>query len=250
MSSLHTAPSLADNSYAGKYAAAVKALGFIENNMRVGLGTGSTASIFIELLAQKVKDENLNIHCVATSNVSAELANSKGLKLFDDSYTDYLDIAIDGADEFDPQLRLIKGGGGALLREKIIAQATKKFIVIADESKYVQTLGDFPLPVECVFYESKMLFKHLERVFKRHAHSSAPEFVPEFRKKNKNDKNMDNNNIFLTNLGHSIIDLQLKIIDDPDSLAYDLHNISGIVEHGLFLKETDIVLTETQMFSK
>jgi ribose 5-phosphate isomerase A len=239
-----------DKAYQAKYDAAIQALTYIDNNMRVGLGTGSTANIFIDLLGDKVKTENLNIHCVATSDESAKRALAVGLSLLPDAYTDYLDIAIDGADEFDNQLRLIKGGGGALLREKIIAQATKNFIVIADDSKYVDTLGAFPLPVECVYYELKMIFKNLEVIFNRYADSSAPEFIPEFRKKRKNDINTDNNNVFLTNLGHSIIDLDLKTITDPENLAYDLQNIAGIVEHGLFLKEANIILTDNRVLNK
>jgi ribose 5-phosphate isomerase A len=239
-----------DKAYYAKRESATKALDYIENNMRVGLGTGSTANIFIDLLAHKVKTENLNIHCVATSNETAKRALDAGLFLYPDASIDYLDVTVDGADEFDSDLRLIKGGGGALLREKIIAQATHKFIVIADDSKFVDTLGAFPLPVECVYYETKMLLKHLEAVFNRHAHSSACEFVPEFRKQDKNASNINNDNVFLTNLGHIIIDLDLKIITDPESLVNDLRNIAGIVEHGLFLKEASTILTDNRVLNK
>ena len=236
---LHT-----DKAHIAKYNAASKALDFIDNTMRVGLGTGSTADIFIDLLSDKVKAENLNIQCVATSHASAKRALENGLFLLPDSECDYLDVTVDGADEFDNQFRLIKGGGGALLREKIIAQASNSFVVIADERKYVDCLGAFPLPVECVNYESKMLFKHLSVIFNKYADSTANDFIPEFRKNNHND------NVFLTNLGHIIIDMDFKKIKDPESLAYDLHTIAGIVEHGLFLKETNIVLTDNRMLDK
>jgi ribose 5-phosphate isomerase A len=233
-----------DKAYIAKQNAAIKALGYIDNTMRVGLGTGSTADIFIDLLAQKVKSENLNIQCVATSHASAKRALENGLFLLPDSECDYLDITVDGADEFDNQFRLIKGGGGALLREKIIAQATNHFIVIADERKYVDCLGAFPLPVECVNYETKMLVKHLSIIFNKYADSTASDFIPEFRKNNHN------NHTFLTNLGHIIIDMNFEKIKDPEGLAYDLQNIAGIVEHGLFLKETDTVLTDSRALDK
>lgn len=234
----------ADKAYLAKYNAAQKALSYIDNNMRVGLGTGSTANIFIDLLAQKVKQENLNIQCVATSDASSVRAVEKGLCLLPDSALDILDIAIDGADEFDSQYRLIKGGGGALLREKIIAQASNHFIIIADDTKFVACLGEFPLPVECVHYESKMIFKHLEKIFNQYADSDAKEFIPVFRKNNHDGST------FLTDLGHSIVDIRLKKITDPERLAYDLQSISGIVEHGLFLNEVDTILTNSRVLDK
>ncbi len=235
---------IAEKIYCAKRDAAQKALGYVDNNMRVGLGTGSTVNIFIDLLSQKVKSENLNIHCVATSEVTFKRASQQGLSFLPNNICDYLDITIDGADEFDSQFRLIKGGGGALLREKIIAQASNHFIIIADDTKYVDCLGNFPLPVECVNYESAMIFKQLEKIFNRYAHSSSDDFIPIFRKNNHNSS------VFLTDLGHNIIDINFKKIIDPESLAYDLHNISGVVDHGLFLKEAHTILTNSHMLNK
>ncbi|MFT6071588.1 MAG: ribose 5-phosphate isomerase A [Alphaproteobacteria bacterium] len=230
--------------FCNKHKAAEKALQFIDKNMRVGLGTGSTANIFIDLLAQKNKQNPLNIQCVATSKVSYERALNHGLTLMQPHETNYLDVAIDGADEFDPQFRLIKGGGGALLREKIIARAAHHFIIIADETKAVEMLGKFPLPVECVFYEEKMIFKQLEKIFNKHATSESDAFIPVFRKNHNNSK------IFLTDLGHNIIDLKFNKIQDPECLAHDLQDISGIVDHGLFLNEAKTILTNNDVFNK
>lgn len=229
-----------DATLSTKTRAATKALDYIQNGMYVGLGTGSTANIFIDLLSEKVKKENLKLHCVATSKASYErTVGHSGLILYQESEIDHLDIAIDGADEFDPQQRLIKGGGGALLREKMIAQAADKFIVIADNSKAVDVLGKFPLPVECLNFETKMLFRQLSRVFEKHADPSADDFVPVYRKNKENSSN------FLTDLGHNIVDLKLKKISDPECLARDLQDIPGIVDHGLFLNETDVILTDS-----
>ncbi len=233
-----------DEAYLAKYSAAQKALEYIDNNMSVGLGTGSTANIFIDLLAEKVKQENINLQCVATSEVSSVRALEKGLVLLPDSVCYTLDIAVDGADEFDNEYRLIKGGGGALLREKIIAQAAQRFVVIADNTKYVDCLGAFALPVECVNYESGMIFKKLSKIFDTYAHSSADDFIPVFR------KNKHNSSIFLTDLGHTIVDMNLKKITDPEGLAYNLQDISGIVEHGLFLNEADMILTNDYVLDK
>ena len=233
-----------DKYYLEKYQAAEKALDYIHDGMRVGLGTGSTANIFIDLLATKIKNENLKIQCVATSEASRMRAIQNGLHILPDSVCDTLDIAIDGADEFDSQFRLIKGGGGALLREKIIARSALKFIVIADETKSVDCLGSFPLPIECVYYEEKMLFKHLEKIFNHYADSSAKEFSPVFR------KNKNTNNTFLTDLGHTIFDMNLIRITDPESLAHDLQDVSGIVDNGLFLNEVDTILTNCRVLNK
>lgn len=233
-----------DTLYNQKYSAAEKALSYIDNNMLVGLGTGSTANIFIDLLAAYQKKHQLNLQCVATSKVSHDRAVQQGLTMLENGQTDYLDIAIDGTDEFDPEFRLIKGGGGALLREKIIASAAKKFIVITDHTKQVDDLGAFPLPIECVNYEHTMLKKQLEKIYHRHASPDAPEFSPILR------KNKHNNSIFLTDLGHNIIDLSFHKICDPESLAHDLQGIAGIIDHGLFLNEAQVILTNDHVLNK
>jgi ribose 5-phosphate isomerase A len=213
-----------------KFIAASKALDYIDNNMIVGLGTGTTAALFIDLLGQKYRSHHLNIRCVATSEETAQRAKNNNLPLLPDSHSDVVDVCVDGADECSPYFHLIKGGGGALLREKIVAQAAKKMIVIADDSKYVETLGQFPLPIEILCYEQAMILKRIEKIYNQYAHSSAPDFSPIIRKTN-------DGNPFLTDLRHNIIDLTLKKIEDPISLAHDLQNIAGIVEHGLFLNE-------------
>ena len=222
-----------------KKLAAQKALSFIENGQKIGLGTGSTAEIFIDLLADYIKDKAISVTCIATSNRSFEQAMRLGIPIAPIHTLSTLDIAIDGTDEFDNAFRLIKGGGGALLREKIIARASKKFIVIADESKAVQTLGHFPLPVEIVNYEQKMIFHYLEKIYNQYADSSAKGFIPQVR------NNFNNSSPFLTDLGNNIIDLSLGAINDPENLARELQNVSGIVEHGLFLNETHVILTNS-----
>jgi len=133
-----------------KFASAEGALSFIEDGMRLGLGTGSTAAWLVRLLAEKVQSEKLDITCVPTSSRTKDLAQSLGLKVTTLDSVGWLDLTIDGADEFDPELNLIKGGGGALLQEKIVATASDQMLVISDDSKQVASLGAFPLPVEVV----------------------------------------------------------------------------------------------------
>ena len=132
-----------------KKAAAVRALDYVKPGMKLGLGTGSTAEHFVRALGEKVK-QGLDVVCVPTSERTGQLAESLGISLTNLDDTPHLDITVDGADELDRELRLIKGGGGALLREKIVATASEKMIVIADASKLVKTLGAFPLPVEVI----------------------------------------------------------------------------------------------------
>ena len=133
-----------------KFAAAKRASELIEPGMRVGLGTGSTAAFLVRCLGDRVRDEGLNIKGVPTSSRTAQLARDVGIDVFTLDQVKWLDLTIDGADEFDPQLNLIKGGGGALLQEKIVATASDQMVVISDASKSVETLGAFPLPVEVV----------------------------------------------------------------------------------------------------
>ncbi|MBM7617430.1 ribose 5-phosphate isomerase [Weissella uvarum] len=210
----------------GKEAAATAALSYVEDNMYVGLGTGSTAKIFIEKLAQRVKDENLTITCAATSIFSAELAASLGLKVVPLDDVDELDINVDGADEVDPQLNGIKGGGAALFYEKIVAKTAKKNIWIVDPSKQSEQLGSFKLPIEVLPFGSKHVFNYL-----------------------KHDLNLDptfrlqaDGSLLTTDSDNYIIDVDVAKIDNLYELADELIRHVGILEHGLFMDICDILI--------
>jgi len=207
-----------------KLIAAKKGLEFIENGMTVGLGTGSTVSFLIKELAEKVK-AGLNIKAVSTSNSTTQLASSLGIKVFDLSDISVIDITIDGADEVDENLDGIKGGGGALLYEKIIAKNSKKNIWIVDSSKLVEKLGKFPLPVEVVKFGAEHLFNAFSNM----------NFNPQFR--------MKEGKRFITDGEHFIIDLKLNVIEDAVNLDEKLNKITGVVETGLFCGIADVVIT-------
>lgn len=195
-----------------------KAATFVEDGMVVGLGTGSTAAYMVKAVAERVKKERLSITCVSTSKVTEELALSLGLNVKDLAEIDEIDLTIDGADEVSPDFQGIKGGGGALLYEKIVATNSKKNIWIVDDSKLVDTLGKFPLPVEVVPFGSEHLFKNfVEKGYK-----------PEYRKNEKDTK-------FITDSENIIIDLHLDKIEDPRAFANELIHEVGVVEHGLFI---------------
>lgn len=195
-----------------------KAATFIENGMTVGLGTGSTADYMTKALAERVKEEKLSVVCVSTSNKTKELAKSLGLTVRELSEVGSIDLTIDGADEVTSDFNGIKGGGGSLLYEKIVAVNSKKVIWIVDDSKRVERLGAFPLPVEVIPFGSEHLFeKFKEKGYK-----------PEYRMDGIVDK-------FQTDAGNIIIDLHLKEIEDPEKLANELSNMVGVVEHGLFI---------------
>jgi len=205
-----------------KRAAAHAALGLIQPGMRLGLGTGSTAGRFIEVLAQKHR-AGMAVVCVPTSETTRRLAENLGLPLatLDDYPT--LDVTVDGADEIDPELRLIKGGGGALLREKIVATSSKRMIVIADRDKRVDTLGNFPLPVEIVPFGTRSTLAKIEAA----AACTGCSGPIALRKRDEN--------LFLTDNGNVIADCAFGHITDPESLAAALSAVPGVVEHGLFL---------------
>jgi ribose 5-phosphate isomerase A len=183
----------------------------------VGLGTGSTAYFAVIALGERVKT-GLKIIGVPTSVATGELARSVGIPLSTLEAHPDIDITIDGADEVDPQLRLIKGGGGALLREKIIATASKKMIVVADSSKLVSTLGKFPLPVEIIPFASAVLEKKI----------TALGSICKLR-------NRTDGTPFVTDEGHHILDCTFGKIVDPPALARALSEMPGVVEHGLFI---------------
>lgn len=213
-----------------KLAAARRALSFVEPRMRLGLGTGSTASVFVELLGAGVR-EGLQVLCVPTSEQTRVLAEKLGVPLSTLDETPLLDLTIDGADELDGELRLIKGGGGALLREKIVATASDRMIVIADASKRVEKLGRFPLPVEVVRFGVTATRNMIEML----AHDAGCQGEITLRLK-------PDGSPFITDGGNFIFDCAFGQIDDPESLDEALKFIPGVVENGLFLGIADAAI--------
>ncbi len=206
-----------------KWLAAKAAMAEVRSGMRLGLGTGSTAKHFVDLVGEAVAG-GLDVICVPTSEVTAAQARSLGIPLTDLDATPELDLTVDGADEIGPGLALIKGGGGALLREKIVAAASARMIAIADSSKLVETLGRFPLPIEVNHFGLGATDAAIRRVMadlgaegqlKRRL---RPDGVP-----------------FVTDGGHAILDASFGRIPRPEALAKALADIPGVVEHGLFI---------------
>ncbi len=212
-----------------KLLAAKRATDLISDGMKVGLGTGTTSTFFIKELGKRVRS-GLRITAIATSAESAKLATEQGIDLtnFDDSPV--LDVNVDGADEIGPGLSLIKGGHGALLREKIIASAAKKFVVIADESKIVSTLGKFPLPVEVIQLAKPLVYrKLLDLGLNPMLRLVANGVVP-----------------WQTDEGNFILDCHCGSIQDPEKTASEIQSIIGVVEHGLFLRMASMALIAGQ----
>ncbi|KPB00938.1 ribose-5-phosphate isomerase RpiA [Ahrensia marina] len=218
-----------------KIEAARAALEYVDNGMRLGIGTGSTAEEFVKLLAERVS-EGLEIIGVPTSERTAKLCTELGVPLTSLEETPELDLTIDGADELDANLSLIKGGGGALLREKIVAFASKRMVVIADGSKVVDKLGAFPLPIEINVFGSGATIKAIEAAAKR-LELAGPLKIRENRDGDE----------FKTDGGHLIVDASFGHICDPEALSNALHAIPGVVEHGLFigLADTAVVAQES-----
>jgi ribose 5-phosphate isomerase A len=214
MSPMH--PTTNTNDHA-KELAAEKSLEFVEDGMTLGLGTGSTAAYFIKLLGERVK-RGLKIRGIPTSRTSKELAESLSIPIVTFQQFSEIDVAIDGADEVAPGLALIKGGGGALLLEKIVASASKRFIIIADSTKLVPRLGKFPLPVEVIPFASPVVAKKL-----------SEQGIPSSIRRTKTGTE------FITDQGNLILDCACGEIVDPDALAASIRSIVGVVEHGLFL---------------
>jgi ribose 5-phosphate isomerase A len=208
---------------AQKRAAAARAVEFVRPGMRVGLGTGSTARHFIELLADRVR-AGLDIIAVPTSEATRSDAERLGLPLTNLDETPELDLTVDGADEIAPDLSLIKGGGGALLREKIVACASARMIVVADESKWVPTLGRYPLPVEVVPFGLTATRRAIERA------AAAVGCTGPAQLRRARD-----GHAFVTDSGHWILDAAFGRISDPKALADRLAATAGVVEHGLFV---------------
>jgi ribose 5-phosphate isomerase A len=211
------------NADSQKRAAAARAVEFVRPGMRVGLGTGSTAKHFVELLGERVRG-GLDIVAVPTSEATYADAKRCGIPLTTLDETPELDLTIDGADEVGPDLVLIKGGGGALLREKIVAAASARMIVIADESKWVAALGRFPLPVEIAPFGAEATRKAVDKAI-----AGLLGSVPLPLRQGKDG------HAFVTDGGHWIVDAALGRIDEPRAMAHALAAIPGVMEHGLFI---------------
>lgn len=212
-----------------KIKAAAAALEHVEDGMRLGIGTGSTAEEFVRLLAEKVA-AGLKVEGVPTSERTARLCLELGVPLKSLDELPELDLTIDGADEVDAALRLIKGGGGALLREKIVAAASKRMIVIADESKVVDVLGRFPLPIEINPFGEVSTRIAVEKLAERFGLSG------ELKLRESGD------GLFTTDGGHLILDASFGRIPDAEALASALNAIPGVVEHGLFINLASLAI--------
>jgi ribose 5-phosphate isomerase A len=208
---------------AQKRAAAARAVEFVRPGMRLGLGTGSTAKHFVDFLAERVRG-GLDVVAVPTSEATRAQAERLGITLTTLDETPELDLTIDGADEIAPDLTLIKGGGGALLREKIVAAASGRMLVIADQSKWVAMLGRFPLPIEIAPFGAAATRRAVEAAT---AAAGCPGAAP-IRK-------TANGHAFVTDGGHWLLDAQLQRIPDPKTLAARLSAVPGVMEHGLFI---------------
>ena len=207
-----------------KEAAARASLQFVKDGQVVGLGTGSTAAYFIKLLGEEVQ-RGLRIRGIPTSDRSRELAMSLGIPLTTLDECQEIAVTVDGADEVDPKLRLIKGGGGALLREKIVASATKQLVIVADASKQVPVLGKFPLPVEVIKFAQALVAKRIAAM------------GAEVRLRTNEDGTP-----YVTDENNHILDCRFGEIRDADALGLELSQMPGIVEHGLFLGMASVVL--------
>jgi ribose 5-phosphate isomerase A len=212
-----------------KIMAAAEALKHVEHGMRLGIGTGSTAEEFVRLLAEKVA-EGLDVRGVPTSERTARLCLELGVPLNSLDELPELDLTIDGADEVDSALRLIKGGGGALLREKIVAAASARMIVIADETKVVDTLGAFPLPIEVNPFGLASTRIAIERL------AAKLGLTGEIAQRKAGE------GFYKTDGGHYILDASFGRISDAEALASSLNVIPGVVEHGLFINLASLAI--------
>ena len=214
-----------------KRAAAHRAAEFVETGMKVGLGTGSTAAFLLRRLGERVRAEGLSIKGVPTSEATARIAREEGIEVVEIDEAGWLDLTIDGADEVDQDLNLIKGGGGALLREKIVATASDRVVIIADAAKRVETLGAFPLPVEVIHFgwrATQALVEELLAGLDIDGRTTA--------------LRMKGDAPFVTDQGNRILDLRLGRIGNPRQLSLLLNQIPGIVENGLFIDLCDTLV--------
>jgi len=218
------------NPDAQKRAAAVRAAEFVLPGMRLGLGTGSTARHFVELIGERVR-AGLDVIAVPTSEATHAHAKQCGIRLTTLDETPELDLTVDGADEVGPDLSLIKGGGGALLREKIVAAASARMIVIVDQSKWVAKLGRFALPIEVAPFGYSATLRAVEWAI-----DAIQKCGPLTLRQGKAG------HVFVTDGGHWIIDAALGRIDDPKAMAHALSWVPGVMEHGLFVDLADMVI--------
>ena len=212
-----------------KQRAGFKAAEYVEDGMCVGLGTGSTAYWLVERLGGRVREEGLRVRCVPTSRRTEEQARALGIPLVSLGEVGELDLAIDGADEIGPDLALIKGGGGALLREKLVASAARRFVVVADASKRVDVLGRFPLPVEVVQFAWELTARRVAAVTRAE---------PELRRG-------AGGGAYVTDNGNFILDCRCGEIPDPARAERELKSLAGVVESGLFVGMADTALVAT-----
>lgn len=208
-----------------KLRAAERALELVEPGMTVGLGSGSTATLWIKLLGERVRDQGLDIRAIASSEDSERLGRSYGIPFVNFEQCPSLDLTVDGADEIAPKLALIKGGGGKLLREKIVASASKRFVIVADESKQVERLGRFPLPVEVIPMAAPLVGNALRELG----------FTPTIRLNGDGTR-------YITDEGNLILDCSGLLIENPQGIASQIDSIVGVVEHGLFLDMANLAL--------
>lgn len=215
----------------GKQACAHAAATLVEDGMKLGLGTGSTTVFLVKRLGERVRDEGLRITTAATSTRTADLARAEGIPVVTLDEAGWLDLTIDGADEFDPALNLIKGGGGAHLQEKVVAKASDRMVSIVDGSKRVETLGAFPLPVEVLGFGMAATTRLIDRCLADQA-VAGRRVTPR----------MAGDHLFVTDEGNHVLDLHLERIEDPAALSLALNQIPGVVENGLFLDICDQVV--------
>jgi ribose 5-phosphate isomerase A len=213
-----------------KQRAGARSVEFIEDGMTLGLGTGSTAYWMVERLGERVREEALRVRCVPTSRRTEEQARRLGIPLVTFTDVQELDLAIDGADEIGPNLALIKGGGGALLREKLVAKAARRFVVVADASKQVEALGRFPLPVEVVPFAWEVTARRVAEVTNTE---------PALRRDERGGA-------YVTDNGNYILDCRCGEIRDPDRMERELKLLVGVVECGLFVGMCDLAVVATE----
>jgi ribose 5-phosphate isomerase A len=214
-----------------KQQAAARALELVQDGMTLGLGTGSTAALFVDLLGRRSRDESLKVTCVPTSEATRAQAEALGIFLVSLDQQPFLDLTVDGTDEIDDELRLIKGGGGALLREKIVATASESMVVIADHTKRVATLGAFPLPVEVARFGLAATRNMIDVL------ASDVGCTGEIALRLKADGSP-----FITDGGNFILDCAFGSIDDPEALDEALKLVPGVMESGLFLGIADAAI--------
>jgi ribose 5-phosphate isomerase A len=212
-----------------KRRAAERALELVSSGMTVGLGSGSTATLWIQLLGQHVRDCGLKIRAIASSADSEHLGRSLGIPIISFDECEHLDLTVDGADEIAPGLALIKGGGGKLLREKIVASATRRFVIVADESKIVNTLGVTALPVEVIPMAAPLVKRSLQKLgFNVNLRINA------------------DGSPYITDEGNLLFDCSGMLLEDPERMAAILDRTVGLVEHGLFLHFAHLAIVATR----